>query len=192
ATHRILNRLTRSGVSLAYMAASTDSEQTVRLSALARSFAGVSACRWSPGDGIDSLNGATFDVIIAINACARLRLDSASLTGLHDLLIPGGVFVALEAEPNALWDLVFGQNASWWKTASWADQSSPLRAGEDWRGDLVAGGFEFTGTIMDASAPWPSALLWGCAPMRSEPLPDDPATPAPLTLVSGDAAFREA
>ena len=32
ATHRILNRLTRSGVALAYIAASTDFEQTARLS----------------------------------------------------------------------------------------------------------------------------------------------------------------
>ena len=192
ATHRILNRLTRSGVALAYIAASTDSEQTARLSSLSRSFSGVSACRWSPSDGNDGLNGATFDIIIAINACARLRLDPASLAGLQDLLIPGGFFVALEAEPNALWDLVFGQNASWWQTASWADHSSPLRSGEDWRSDLAAAGFEFTDAITDASAPWPSALLWGCAPVRSEPVLDDPAEPTSVTLVSGDGAFRAA
>ena len=192
ATHRILNRLTPSGVALAYMAASTDSEQTARLSSLARSFSGVSACRWSPSDGNDGLNGAIFDIIIAINACARLRLDPASLAGLQDLLIPGGFFVALEAEPNALWDLVFGQNASWWQTASWADHSSPLRSGEDWRSDLAAAGFEFTDAITDASAPWPSALLWGCAPVRSEPVLDDPAEPTSVTLISGDGAFRAA
>jgi len=192
ATHRILNRLARSGVSLAYLAASTDSEQTARLSSLARTFAGVSACRWSPGDGYDGLNGAIFDVIIAINACARLRLDIASLAGLQDLLIPGGFFVALEAEPNALWDLVFGQNASWWQTASWADHSSPLRLGEDWRSDLAIAGFEFTGAITGAAAPWPSALLWGCAPVRSESVLDDPAEPTSVTLVSGDAPFRAA
>src|SRR5262249_46279840 len=192
ATHRILNRLTRSGVSLAYLAASTDSDQTARLSSLARTFAGVSACRWSPDDGIESLNGAIFDVIIAINACARLRLDMASLAGLQDLLIPGGFFVALEAEPNALWDLVFGQYASWWQTASWADHSSPLRLGEDWRSDLAAAGFEVTGAITDAAAAWPSALLWGCAPVRSEPVLDDPAEPASVTLVSGNALFRAA
>ena len=192
ATRRILNRLAQSGVALAYMAASTDSEQAAPLSSLAKSFAGVSVCRWSPGDGYDSLNGTVFDVILAINACARLRLDAASLTGLRDLLAPGGFFVAVEAEPNALWDIVFGQSANWWQPASRAHHSSPLRSAEDWRSELAAAGFESTGTTAAALAPWPSAVLWGCAQLRSEPVLGDPADPTPVTLVSGDAGFRAA
>jgi len=192
ATRRILNRLAQSGVALAYVAASTDSEQAARLSSLAKSFAGVSACRWSPGDGNEGLNGAVFDVILAINACARLRLDPASLAGLRDLLVPGGYFVAVEAEPNALWDVVFGQSASWWQPASWPHHSSPLRSAEEWRSELAAAGFESTGATTAVPAPWPSAVLWACAPPRSEPVLDDPAEPTSVTLVSGDAEFRAA
>ena len=192
ATRRILNRLARSGVAVTYTAASTDSEQAARLSPLAKSFAGVSTCRWSPHDGNDRLNGAVFDVILAINACARLRLDPASLTGVRDLLVPGGFFVAVEAEPNALWDTVFGQSASWWQPTSWAHRSSPLRSAEDWRSELAAAGFESTGTTAAAVAPWPSAVFWGSAPPRSEPVLSDPAEPASVTLVSGDTAFRAA
>ena len=44
---------------------------------------------------------------LAVNACARLRLDRAYLASLRDLLVPGGLFLALEPEPNALWDLGF-------------------------------------------------------------------------------------
>ena len=192
ATRRILNCLTRSGVALAYMAASTDSEQAARLSSLAKSFVGVSACRWSPDDRNDNLNGAVFDVILAINACARLRLDTVSLAGLRDLLVPGGFFVAVEAEPNALWDVVFGQSAGWWQPASWAHHSSPLRSAEEWRSELAIAGFESTGTTAATAAPWPSAVLWGCAPPRSEPILSDRTEPTPVTLVSGDAAFRVA
>jgi len=192
ATRRILDRLARSGVALAYVAASTDSEQAARLSSLAKSFVGASACRWSPDDGNDSLNGAVFDGILAMNTCARLRLDSASLAGLRDLLVPGGFFVAVEAEPNALWDVVFGQSASWWQPASWAHHSSPLRSAEEWRSELAIAGFESTGTTTAAPAPWPSAVLWGCAPPRAEPVLGDPAAPRPITLVSGDVAFRTA
>jgi len=192
ATRRILNCLTRSGVALAFMAASTDSEQAARLSSLAKSFVGVSACRWSLDDRNDNLNGAVFDVIVAINACARLRLDAASLAGLRDLLVPGGLFIAVEAEPNALWDVVFGQSASWWQPALWAHRSSPLRSAEEWRSELAVAGFESTGTTTATSAPWPSAVVWGCAPPRSEPILGDRAEPTPVTLVSGDAAFRAA
>ena len=192
ATRRILNCLTRSGVALAYMAASTDSEQAVRLSSLAKSFVGVSACRWSPDDRNDNLNGAVFDVILAINACARLRLDPASLAGLRDLLVPGGLFVAVEAEPNALWDVVFGQSASWWRPASWTHHSSPLRSAEGWRSELALAGFEFTGTTTATAAPWPSAVVWGRAPPRSEPILGDRVEATPVTIVSGDAVFRAA
>jgi acyl transferase domain-containing protein/NADPH:quinone reductase-like Zn-dependent oxidoreductase/acyl carrier protein len=192
ATRRIVTRLARAGVALAYTAASTDPEQAARLSSLARSFVGVSACRWSPGDGNDSLNGSVFDVILAINACARLRLDQASLGCLRDLLVPGGFFVALEAEPNQLWDVVFGQSASWWQSETWSHHSSPLRAGEDWRSELAAAGFEVTGTVTAVPAPWPNVLFWGRAPTRSEPVLGDPQEPTSVTLVSGDAALRAA
>jgi phthiocerol/phenolphthiocerol synthesis type-I polyketide synthase C len=192
ATRRILNCLTRSGVALAYMAASTDADQAARLSSLAKSFVGVSACRWSLDDRNDNLNGAVFDVILAINACARLRLDTASLAGLRDLLVPGGLFVAIEAEPNALWDVVFGQSASWWQRASWAQHSSPMRSAEEWRSELAVAGFESTGTTTATAAPWPSAVVWGCAPRRSQPVLGDRAEPTPVTIVSGDGAFRAA
>src|SRR6516165_7845389 len=192
ATRRILNCLTRSGVALAYVAASTDADQAARLSSLARSFVGFSACRWSPDDRNDNLNGAVFDVILAINACARLRLDTVSLAGLRDLLLPGGIFVAVEAEPNALWDVVFGQSASWWQRASWAHHSSPMRSAEEWRSELAVAGFESTGTTTATAAPWPSAVVWGCAPRRPQPVLGDRAESTPVTIVSGDGAFRAA
>ena len=192
ATRRVLNRLAQSGVALSYTAASTDSEQAARLSSLARSFVGVSACRWSPGDGNDSLNETIFDIILAVNGCARLQLDAASFADLRDLLVPGGLFLAVEVEPNALWDVVFGQSASWWQRASLARYSSPLRSAVDWRTELAAAGFEFTGTVSTTTAPWPSALLWGCAPPRSEPAIAAPADATPIVLVAGDAAFGAA
>src|SRR5262249_2291076 len=64
--------------------------------------------------------------------------------------------------------------------------------GEDWRSDLAVAGFEFTGAITGAAAPWPSAVLWGRTPVRSKPVLNDPAEPTSVTLVSGDAPFRTA
>jgi phthiocerol/phenolphthiocerol synthesis type-I polyketide synthase C len=192
ATRRILSRLAQSGVALAYTAASLDSEQVARLSSLAKSFVGVSACRWSPEDGNDSLNGAVFDVVLAINACARLRLDQASLASVRDLLVPGGIFVALAAEPNALWDVVFGQSAGWWQPLSWEHLSSPLRSAEEWRNELAVAGFESIGTTTATRAPWPSAVLCGCAPSRSEPIPGNPVDGTLVNLVTKDTAFRAA
>jgi hypothetical protein len=121
-----------------------------------------------------------------------LRLDPGLLTHLRELLVPGGLFVALEVEPNALWDLVFGQNASWWQTAPWARHASSLRSTNDWRSELAVAGFESTGVTAVTAAPWPNGVFWGCAPALSETAIGDLAEPEPIMLVSGDTAFRAA
>jgi phthiocerol/phenolphthiocerol synthesis type-I polyketide synthase C len=189
ATRRILNLLGQSKVAFTYLATTTDSEQAGRLGLLAESYVGVSACRWVPRDGNGGLDGAPFDIVLAINACARLQLDPECLASLRDLLVPGGLILALEPEPNALWDLVFGQNASWWQTP-W--RASPLRSPEDWRAELAAAGFESAAAVRTATAPWPSAVFWGSAPSRSEPDTVDPAAPSSVTLVGGEVTFAEA
>ena len=76
ATRRVLDRLARSGTALSYVATSADAEQSARLSFLAESFNGVSACQWSPQDGTEALDQTGFDIILAVNACARLQLDA--------------------------------------------------------------------------------------------------------------------
>ncbi|HMD66927.1 MAG TPA: SDR family NAD(P)-dependent oxidoreductase [Stellaceae bacterium] len=189
ATRRVLNGLAQSGVALAYTATSIDAEQAARLSFLAKSFVGASACHWSPSDGNESLNGAVFDIIFSVNACSRLHLDSVAFACLRDLLVPGGVLLAVEAEPNALWDVVFGQSASWWQVTARAHDLSPLRTAEDWRTELAAAGFESLGAASTTTGPWPSAVFWGCAPARSGLGTADQANSISITLVAGETGF---
>ncbi len=91
---------------------------------------------------MEILDGAKFDIILAVNACARLQLDAASLSGVRDILAPGGAFVAAEPEPNALWDVVFGENLEWWLASPPGAEASPLRPGGEWRAELAAAGFQ--------------------------------------------------
>ncbi|MBV8335293.1 MAG: class I SAM-dependent methyltransferase, partial [Alphaproteobacteria bacterium] len=115
-TGRIIHRLARSGAAIAYTAACSDAEQAARSRYLAEPQLGFACCRWTPRDGIEALNGANkFDIVLAVNSCSRLQLDTASLLTLRDLLVSGGLFLAMEPEPNPLWDVVFGQNLSWWQ-----------------------------------------------------------------------------
>src|SRR5207244_1997957 len=179
-------------VAIAYLATCADSEQASRLSSLAESYVGISASRWVPRDGNEALGGGAFDIILAVNACARLQLDPIGLANLRDLLLPGGLFLALEPEPNAFWDLVFGQNASWWQDPGREDDVSPLRVSEDWRAELAAAGFESAGAAGTGMAPWPSAVFWGSAPIGAEAPFTDRASPTMITLVGGDHAFADA
>jgi acyl transferase domain-containing protein/NADPH:quinone reductase-like Zn-dependent oxidoreductase/acyl carrier protein len=191
ATRRVLDRLAGSNVCLTYLASSPEADQAARLSFLAKSFNGVSACHWSPQDGVERVAGAKFDIIVALNACARLRLDIANFRGLQDLLAPGGVFIAVEPEPNVLWDLVFGQNAGWWQAVP-DGYTSPLRSAEEWRADLAAAGFRSTVASSTASMPWPFGVFLGTASPRDDLPSLDSASPDSILLITGASPFATA
>ncbi len=176
-TRAVLDRLAQTDAAIAYLAASADPGAMARLLPLADSFAGVSVGHWSPDAGIDALDGAPFDVIVAISACTRLRLDRRAMADLSKLLAPGGVLVAAEPEPNAVWDIVFGQDAPWWQPAS------PLRTGQEWRAELTAAGFSAANALELPAVPWPIAIFWGSAPPGRSPLHVDPVEPASVVIV---------
>jgi phthiocerol/phenolphthiocerol synthesis type-I polyketide synthase C len=193
ATRRVLERLAQAGVPFSYLATTADAELASRLSFLTDSFAGAAACQWSPQDGAAPPEGAlpgagseaSFDIVLAANACARLQLDAAAFAGLRELLAPDGLFVAVEPEPNALWDLVFGQNPAWWRPVSRGAAASPLRQGEEWRAELTAAGFVAAGAAPTVAAPWPCAAFWGHAPAREEAAPAVAVPPGAITVVPG-------
>jgi phthiocerol/phenolphthiocerol synthesis type-I polyketide synthase C len=191
-TRRILDRLALCRAALVYVATSVDAEQVDRLALTTHPFSGARACNWSPRDGEDVLGETAFDLILAVNTCARLQIDAASLASLRDLLAPGGLLLAVEPEPNRLWDLVFGQAAGWWLPDVSPGEASPLRASEEWRSELAAAGFFNTGAARCSSSPWSSAVLWGSAPAAVGPVEAEPATARVITLVAGDTLFRRA
>ncbi len=189
ATRRVLDRLAQSGAALNYIATSGDAEQSARLSFLADSFNGVSARRWSPQDGTAALDQTGFDIILAVNACARLQLDANGFADLRKLLAPNGVFVAIEPEPNPVWDVVFGQGPGWWRAGSRESDRSPLRSAEEWCTELAAAGFRSTDAASSAWVPWPCAILWGAVPPRQETSWSSPGEPRSVMVVAGDAAL---
>jgi phthiocerol/phenolphthiocerol synthesis type-I polyketide synthase C len=192
-TSRIVHRLARSGAAIAYTAACSEAEQAVPSRNLGDRQLGFAWCRWSPRDGIEALNGAKkFDIIVAVNSCSRLQLDLASLVTLRDLLVSGGLFLAVEPEPNPLWDLVFGQNASWWQEGSQLRDLSPLRSVEDWRAELGRAGFRPGGKASTGEGPWPSAIFWAIAPLRSQLVIGDREEPISVTIIGGNSSFRSA
>ena len=189
ATRRVLDRLAQSGAALSYVATSGDAEQSARLSYLAESFNGVSARRWSPQDGMEALDHTGFDIVLAVNACARLQLDANGFADLRKILAPNGVFVAVEPEPNPLWDLVFGQGPGWWRAGSRASDGSPLRSAEEWCTELAAAGFRSADAVSSLWTPWPCAILWGTAPPRQASSRSDPGEPRSVLVVASDAAL---
>ena len=191
-TRRLLERLSSSGVALAYLATSADAGQIDRLSAVTHSFVGADTQTWSPRDGADALGEARFDIVLAVNACARLQLDATALAVMRDLLVPGGLLAAVDPEPNAFWDFVFGQAVGWWPISSMAGAVSPMRSSEEWRAELAVAGFHAVGAAGVVASPWPCALFWGSAPARAEPVVAEPPPSHRITLVGGDKSFRAA
>ncbi|MBV8738196.1 MAG: acyltransferase domain-containing protein [Alphaproteobacteria bacterium] len=191
-TRRFLNCLMKSPAAIAYVATNTDAEQCDRLSALTKSFTGASVCRWAPGAGTGLIGDKLFDIVLAANTCARLRLDIAALAGLRDLLVPGGLFMAVEPEPNAVWDIVFGQDAAWWSRDRWGASISPLRSGEEWQAALADAGFRDAAAASLTDGPWPAAAFWGNAPLGREPVAVEPVPSRTIAVIAEDTPLSRA
>jgi phthiocerol/phenolphthiocerol synthesis type-I polyketide synthase C len=187
---RVIDRLAQSGAEFCYFATDADLERAARLSFPVKPSAGAGVSRWP--EPADALAGAAFDIVLAINVCARLQLDAAAFAKLHGLLAPGGSFLAVEPEPNPLWDVAFGQTSAWWRADAQADDASPLRSGETWRGMLEAAGFAVAGTARIAAAPWPCAALWAAAQPRLQADADAAAAESVEVTLVGGGAFAAA
>src|SRR5262249_56135406 len=89
ATRRILDRLAQSEVAVTYCATNADPDLVARLELLGADCPGFTACRWSPSEGGERLAGSPFDLILAVNACARMQIDPAMLGDFVDHLVQG-------------------------------------------------------------------------------------------------------
>jgi acyl transferase domain-containing protein/acyl carrier protein len=191
-TGRVLRSLAHSAIAVVYLAAGADQEQADRLATTIRAFPGASACVWAPSERGEAIGEGHFDIVLLANAGARLHLDAGSLAGLRDRLAPGGLLIALEPEPNPLWDSIFGQTAGWWRPDRPGATASPLRYGDEWQAELSVAGFRNAGAASIGSAPWPSVVLWGSAPAAAEPVAADAVEPLAVTLYAEETRLRGA
>ncbi len=145
-----------------------------------------------PGAAADLIGDKLFDIVLAANTCARLRLDAAALAGLRDLLVPGGLFIAVEPEPNAVWDIVFGQDAAWWSRDRWGASISPLRSGEEWQAELTDAGFKVAAAASLTDGPWPVAAFWGNAPPGRDPVAVEPVPSRTIAVIAEDTPLSRA
>lgn len=166
-SRRLIEAVTQTGTPLAYRATHRDAEQAARLAAIFKSQAGASASRWALDDSDDELGDSRFDIIVSLQAMSRSSIDGATLSRLRARLAPGGLLVAAEPEPNALWTLAFGRYRGWWREAS-AGDLSPLREPAAWCRELALAGFTAPGAMPIAAGPWPIAALWAQAPAAPE------------------------
>jgi acyl transferase domain-containing protein/NADPH:quinone reductase-like Zn-dependent oxidoreductase/acyl carrier protein len=187
ATRRLLDQLAQCGAALAYTATSPDPEQAARLGFVTGGVAGAGSACWSPHDSAEELDGAPFDVVLAAHACARLQLDAAALERLHDLLAPGGVFIAVEPAENPLWNIVFGRYTGWWQGGGDGAEASPLRSGEGWSNELAVSGFAGIGCAEIQAGPWPSSVFWGCRRPGRETAAHEASSPLEVKLIATGA-----
>jgi acyl transferase domain-containing protein/acyl carrier protein len=184
-TRRVLQTLAPFPLAIAYRATSADPEEADRLSVMTRAVPGASACAWMPGAASDAIGEEHFDIVLMANAGARLHLDAGSLTPLRERLAPGGLLIAVEPEPNPLWDVIFGQTTGWWLADRPGAAASPLRYSDEWQAELAAAGFRNAGAASIGSAPWPSAVVWGQAPPAGDPV-DLPAVEPRTVILFGE------
>jgi acyl transferase domain-containing protein/NADPH:quinone reductase-like Zn-dependent oxidoreductase/acyl carrier protein len=169
-SRRLVEALAQTGAPLAYCATHPDPEQAARLASALKAQAGVTANCWSLREGDDQLGDSRFDVIVSLQALSRSHIDAEALSRLRRRMMPGGLLLAAEPEPNPLWVLAFGRYRAWWQAEAAGPDGSPLRNGEAWCRELVLAGFATPGSMAIAAGPWPSAALWARAPAAEPPV----------------------
>ncbi|HKS87919.1 MAG TPA: methyltransferase domain-containing protein, partial [Stellaceae bacterium] len=173
ATLRVITQLARSGAALLYRATDPDPDAAARLAPLVAGFAGTSIGCWPPRNPADADGDARFDIVLSLHATARVPLTDAALESLREVLAPGGLFIAAEAAPNALWDLAFDSPAG------------HLRPAGEWRDALAVAGFDCVGAVPLVGA-WPSTIAWGQKPSFDEATAQMPARCPVLLIAAGE------
>ena len=159
-SRRILDALAPWHGTLRYVATEADADQAGRLAARLQGIGAASALAWDPRSADIALLGQRFDVVLSAYAMTRQNLGSTALTILRQLLAPGGLVLAAEPEPSAVWDWIFGQQPHWWQEDFAAEAgASPLRPIAAWRELLLHSGFADATTAALAADPWPVGLV---------------------------------
>ncbi len=154
---RLLPRLAGLGCTIDYIASDPDPEAAYLLREVLEPFEGAQVATWDPRLAVsaDARGEPKADVILSSGFLTLGHATPETLQAIQARLAENGLLLAVEPEPNALWDAVFGQTAQWWDEAG----ASPLRAAERWGELLSAAGFGMVEAQMLAEEPWPFSIL---------------------------------
>jgi acyl transferase domain-containing protein/acyl carrier protein len=187
----LLRRIDKLPVALSYLATDPDPDLAAQLATLRESHAGVATRQWDPrhDNAAAALNGARFDVVVAVHALGRLGFGADALAALAEVVAPGGCVMLVEAAPNPVWDFVFGQDAAWWRASLAAEfPVGPLRDAGGWQNALIEAGFQNAATAALAGAPWPVSLVVAeAAGARADADAETGDADAPIVLIGEPA-----
>lgn len=132
-----------------------------------------------------------FDLVVCAHALSRG--GAMACARMAACVAPGGVVLALEPQPNLLWDLLFGADPAWWRASAIAEYPlSPLQGGDGWARRLALEGLlEVTSTGVHAS-PWSLSLIAARRPPTGPTAPAEARQPAVRVLGDVPAALRGA
>jgi acyl transferase domain-containing protein/NADPH:quinone reductase-like Zn-dependent oxidoreductase/SAM-dependent methyltransferase/acyl carrier protein len=182
---RLLPRLAHLGCAVDYIAADPNPDSAYLRAEVLEPFDGATVATWDPRvpQPADGRAETMVDVIIS---AGFLTLEHVELDGLHAIrgrLNQNGVLLALEPEPNALWDLVLGQSGSWWLGDP---PSSPLRPSAAWSHLLAQAGFAAIDRQMLAQEPWPFGVLTAATMERGMSIEPPTAADVRTVVLVGD------
>ncbi|HTS94248.1 MAG TPA: SDR family NAD(P)-dependent oxidoreductase [Stellaceae bacterium] len=109
-----------------------------RLERLKTSLARSSHAFLGSSDKDLAVNG--YDIVVSLDALHRLPAEMP-LDRVQRLLAPGGVLIALEAEPTLFRDLIFGLDRDWFGGGHQDFPVGPLRMAEEWQSALESANF---------------------------------------------------
>ena len=157
-TRRLLELLSTSASTWTYIATDPDRNEVARLQNAIVKWSSATAVCWDDDARKLILERDGIDLVVSVFGLSRSMRGYSDWEALRQLA-PGATLLALEPEPNAVWDLIFGQQQSWWNDVGIAGGKSPLRAVEEWKIALLGAGFKEPQSRRIASASWPCQFI---------------------------------
>ena len=189
---RLLPRLAGLGCTIDYTATDPDPEAAYLLREVLEPFDGARVATWDPRlpRAEDAPAEPKADVILSSGFLTLGHAGPGAIEAIKARLAENGLFLAVEPEPNALWDAIFGQLPDWWTE----NGRSPLCSGERWGEVIKAAGFVAVERQLLAQDPWPFVILVATANEAPAAVlsPAFPSPPAVVVVGGPDEKLQQA
>jgi NADPH:quinone reductase-like Zn-dependent oxidoreductase/NADP-dependent 3-hydroxy acid dehydrogenase YdfG/acyl carrier protein len=182
-TKRLIEALSQWDGTLSYVASDPAAEPVIRLPRdLPQSV--FSTVHWDCEAGGLPDHGP-FDLIVSLYGLTRGRSSDVAIEQLHDLLSPGGILLAADSEPSALWRAIFQRGQS--RREGEADIEARTPGGKVLADRLSRAGLTMADPLPVGNLPWPITFMAGRRRVAGNPsLPAIQAAPAILIAARGD------
>lgn len=165
-----------------YLASDPDKRRVERLKLALGPQPGLEVAWLDPQEETAAIEGP-FDLVVSLFGLHRSVENLEQLAAIRGKMAGGALLLAVEPEPNAFWDLLFGITTTWWKGDRDERTEGPLKDGGSWQKALELSDFQACESL-PLGGPGPEQCLLVARSSVRAVRPSAEGAAAPLILLA--------